>query len=173
MKKLASNLINGYEVSFAKTRLSFVTFGDSVEQPLTFADSTDSQTVLTNLNDKVTRVKGDRDFDRFSEYVASDVFNPRRGSRAGVGRVLVLFTMKPSQNDIDSDNDKTRSTLADRLSQLGIKLVVVGIDREDEDDVTGLNAITGNPKNVIPVPSTALLMENFGPIEKRIVNAVG
>ena len=173
MKKLASNLINGYEISLAKTRLSFITFGDSVEQPLSFADSTDSSTVHRYLDDKVTRVKGDRNFDQLSEYVISNVFNPRRGSRAGVGRALVLFTMKPSQNDVDSDDNKARSTLANRLTKLGVKLVVVGINREDTNDVSGLKPITGNPKNVIPVPNMGLLTENFGRIEKRIIDAVG
>ena len=165
MKTLASYLIGGYQISPAKTRLSFITFGDSVEQALTFADSADVQTVKRYL-DRLTRMKGDLNLDLFLEYVVSTAFNP---SRVNVGRALVIFTMKSSQNDI---NDKDRSTLANRLLKRGIKLVVVGIDLTT-NDVSGLKAFTENSKDLIPVPNIGLLMEKFGAIERKIVDAVG
>ena len=180
MKQLGQALVGGYQISPAKTRLSLITFGDSVKQALTFADSPDIQSVERGFNqldlDRRGRVPGELNWKMFSKYADSSLFSAQSGSRAYVRKVVVIFTLKASS--LPSEKNKEQELLKDTLLAKGIKLVVINIDNNVDinDAITpnGLKPIGGDdPKYFIPVQNSGLLMENFGFIEKKIADSLG
>jgi len=116
----------------------------------------------------LSRIKGDPRIDKLLEFADTKLFVPTSGSRPNVGKVLIMFTKKSSQNGVNG-----LSTLSKTLQQKGVNVVVVSIDHDPTDDVDGLKVITGNPDDVVPVTDIQILKEVFGIVEKKIAESVG
>lgn len=165
MKLITTSLLDGYQLQPTKTRLALVVFGDEIEQDLTFADSASLDYTKQRLND-LARIKGNPRIDKLLKFADTKLFTPSSGSRSNVGRVLVLFTKKASQNGVNG-----LSTLSKTLQRKGVNVVVVSIDHDPTND--GFKVVTGNPDDVVPVTDIKILKEVFGIVEKKIADAVG
>ena len=164
-KRFASALLDGYKLLPDKVRVGLSIFGDQVEQDLTFADAANLEFTKERL-DQLGRIRGEPRLDKVIQFADSTIFTPGSGSRAGAGRVLVIFTKSSSQkffNDL--------SSLTEPLKQKGVKIVVVGIDHTPSD-TDALKVITGSPNDVVPVGSISNLPEVFGIVERKITDAV-
>lgn len=167
MKLFTTSLLDGYQLQPTQTRLSLVVFGDDIKQDLSFADSASLDYTKQRLSD-LSRIKGDPRIDKLLEFADTKLFVPTSGSRPNVGKVLIMFTKKSSQNGVNG-----LSTLSKTLQQKGVNVVVVSIDHDPTDDVDGLKVITGNPDDVVPVTDIQILKEVFGIVEKKIAESVG
>lgn len=164
MKALSRALFSSFQIKPSKTRVSIVTFGNEVDQAATLTESKNAKNLADTL-DRITKMGGQSRLNKLLEN--ADYFKPQNGGRRDSGKVLVILTKKSRGVAI---NDL--SYLSGILQNQGIKVVVVGIDFDQVND-NQLRAVTGNPKDTIPINGIDNLRSKFGDIEDKISSALG
>lgn len=140
MKTIIKETLKSYDVSLQATRVGIVLYGENAEVVSYLKDSKDSVSLLNAL-DSLEYPGDGSNVNKALITTNTDLFTTKSGARVGVGKVILLF--------VDKKSDEDPAAVAQSFTRNGIKIITIGVGSDIDKDE--LKRITSDYRKVIVV----------------------
>ena len=162
MKEFVKGICRGYKIAANHTRVSLVTYGNKVVNPLSFKDGIYRSMVEQALFE-LSPIGGSRNVLDALTYVAENLFK----NSLSTGKLLVLIVGGP-ESDLKDNGLKLKKAVRD-LKDQEVDTIIVAIGKKVGDSISGIT----EPEKTVVVDDVKNLRSSYPKVMDESAQAAG
>ncbi|XP_059162205.1 collagen alpha-6(VI) chain-like isoform X2 [Physella acuta] len=160
-KQFAADLSEMFSLGPLFFRFGAIVFGTQIDKRFDLKNFSDHESLTSALVNSPYLSTGSNTTQALKEIIYQGMFSPAAGARDGTAKIVILIT----DDSVMPDTLKTAINIRDR----GIQIIAIGVS--SSANLTELEEITGDPKNVFNASDSSQLHTHLDEVHDRVCEA--